>query len=233
MRRAAAFILAVALAGCATKLGKDGRAETSFDVKYLAKTEVDRVTDTIRSEVTSGLLLIADKLYRRNPREWRKGGAVSREAAVAHLRARQTQPFPELGGARERHAAALAFSENYTGDRVAALVFGLLTMSDAAFAHKEEFFILDSLDEQKLNNTARNFEIALWKLNGDRTPAGQPYLLANELDPNNPNLSFEREFGRQIGLLDLMANIVADRHGRTLSRASQSVATYLFLPVSF
>ena len=34
-------------------------------------------------------------------------------------------------------------------------------------------------------------------------------------------------------LLDLMANVVADRQGRTLSRATQSVATMIFLPVSF
>lgn len=231
--RLAAIVLAALLAGCATKVGKDGRTETTVDVKYLAKTEVDRITDTVRSEVNTGLLLIADKLYRRNPREWKKGGAGSREAAVARLRNRQTQSFAELGGARERQAAALAFSETYGGDRVAALVFGLLTMTDAAFGHKEEFFILDSLDEGKLYNTARNFEIALWKLNGDRTAAGEPYLLANELDPANRNLSFEREFGRQIGLLDLMAQIVADRHGRSLSRATQSIATYIFLPVSF
>ena len=47
------------------------------------------------------------------------------------------------------------------------------------------------------------------------------------------NLSFEREFGRCIGLLDLMAQIVADRSGRTLSRVTQSVATMVFLPVGF
>jgi hypothetical protein len=228
-----AVLLALALAGCATRMAKDGSTITTVDVKYLAKSDVDRITDTVRAEVTVGLLLIADKLYRRNPREWKKAGMASREAAVERLRLRQYRTFPEFGGARERQAATLAFAEGYQGDRVAALVFGLLTMTDAAFAHKNDFYILDSLDEKKLYNCARNMEIGVWKLGNDRNAAGEPFLVSNELDPNNRNLSFEREFGRQIGLLDLMANVVADRNGRTLSRATQSVATMIFLPVSF
>jgi len=227
------LLLALSLAACTTKMGKDGRTQTTMDVKYLAKSDVDRIADTDRSEVVEGLLLIADKLYKRNPKEWKKGGAVSREAAVERLRQRNSRSWPEFGGLRERQAAALAFSNAYDGDRVAALVYGLLTMVDAAFEHKEEFYILDSLNETKLYNAARNMEIAIWKLGNDRNQAGELFLLSNELDPANRNLSFEREFGRITGLLDLMAKIVADRNGRTVSRSAQAVATMIFLPVGF
>ena len=228
-----AILLVLSLVACTTKMGKDGRTQTTVDVKYLAKSDVDRITDTDRSEVVEGLLLIADKLYKRNPKEWKKGGAVSREAAVERLRQRNSRSWPEFGGLRERQAAALAFSNAYDGDRVAALVYGLLTMVDAAFEHKEEFYILDSLNETKLYNAARNMEIAIWKLGNDRNQAGEFFLLSNELDPANRNLSFEREFGRITGLLDLMAKIVADRNGRTVSRSAQAVATMVFLPVGF
>lgn len=227
------LLLALSLAACTTKMGKDGRTQTTVDVKYLAKSDVDRIADTDRTEVVEGLLLIADKLYKRNPKEWKKGGAVSREAAVERLRQRNSRSWPEFGGLRERQAAALAFSNAYDGDRVAALVYGLLTMVDAAFEHKEEFYILDSLNETKLYNAARNMEIAVWKLGNDRNQAGELFLLSNELDPANRNLSFEREFGRITGLLDLMAKIVADRNGRTVSRSAQAVATMVFLPVGF
>ncbi|MBK8888919.1 MAG: hypothetical protein IPN75_00365 [Dechloromonas sp.] len=226
-------LLILSLAGCATKMGKDGRTQTTVDVKYLVKSDVDRIADTARAEVIGGLLLIADKLYKRNPKELKKGTAVSREAAVDRLRQRNSRSWPEFGGLRERQAAALAFSSAYDGDRVAALAYGLLTMVDAAFEHKEEFYILDSLDETKLYNCARNMEIAVWKLSTDRDPAGNLYLLSNELDPANRNISFEREFGRITGLLDFMAKIVADRNGRTLSRTAQAIATMIFLPVSF
>ena len=228
-----AVLVALMVAGCATKMGKDGRTQTTVDAKYLVKSDVDRIADADRAEVVAGLLLIADKLYKRNPKEWKKGGAVSREAAVDRLRQRNSRTWPEFGGLRERQAAALAFGNAYEGDRVAALIYGLLTMVDAAFEHKEEFYILDSLNETKLYNCARNMEIAVWKLSTDRDPAGNLYLLSNELDPANRNISFEREFGRITGLLDFMAKIVADRNGRTLSRAVQSVTTMIFLPVSF
>jgi hypothetical protein len=227
------ILLVLSLVACTTKMGKDGRTQTTVDVKYLAKSDVDRIADTDRTEVVEGLLLIADKLYKRNPKEWKKGGAVSREAAVERLRQRNSRSWPEFGGLRERQVAALAFSNAYDGDRVAALVYGLLTMVDAAFEHKEEFYILDSLNETKLYNAARNMEIAVWKLGNDRNQAGELFLLSNELDPANRNLSFEREFGRITGLLDLMAKIVADRNGRTVSRSAQAVATMVFLPVGF
>ncbi len=228
-----AIPLALSLTACVTKLDKAGRSDTTVDVKYLAKTEVDRIADTSRAEVMGGLMLIADKLYKRNPKEWKKAGVASREAALERLTMRHYRSLPELGGLREGPASSLAFSEAYTGDRVAALMLGLLTMADAAFEHKAEFYILDSLNEQKLFNCARNMEVAVWKLGNDRNAAGELYLLSNELDPANRNLSFEREFGRQMGLLDFMAKVVADRNGRTLSRLTHGMVSSIFLPVSF
>lgn len=228
-----AVILILTLTACSTKLGRDGRTESTVNPKYLLKSEVDRIADTNRAEVVSGLLLIADKLYKRNPKEWKKGGAVSREAAVARLRQRQHGGWAEFSGLHEGAIASLAFTEMYTGDRVTALIYGLLSMVDAAFEHKDEFYILDSLNEMKLYNCARNMDVAIWKLGHDRTATGELFLLSNELDPANRNLSFEREFGRVMGLLDFLAKVVADRNGRTFSRLSQSVASAIFLPVSF
>ena len=233
MRGLAVLLALVLAAACSTRLGKDGRTDTTVDVKYLAKTEVDRIADTNRAEVVDGLLLIADKLYKRNPKEWRKAGLPSREAALDRLRHRHTQRWPEFNGLREGQAAALAFTEAYSGDRVAALLLGLLTMVDAAYEHKEEFYILDSLNEMKLYNSARNMDVAVWKLGHDRNAAGELFLLSNELDPVNRNLSFEREFGRVMGLLDFMAKIVADRNGRGFSRLTQTAVSTIFLPVSF
>ena len=227
------ILLLLVMAACATRMGKDGQTETSVDAKYLLKTEIDRIADTSRAEVVGGLMLIADKLYKRNPREWKKAGVASREAALDRLVARNSRSLPELGGLREGPAATLAFSEAYGGDRVAALMFGLLSMVDAAYEHKDEFYILDSLDERKLYNCARNMDVAVWKLAHDRTAAGEPFLLSNELDPGNRNISFEREFGRIMGLLDFMAKVVADRNGRNFSRLTQTVVGTLFLPVSF
>ena len=224
------FLSIFLLNGCVSKRTADGQTETRFEPRYFAKTEIDRVVDASRAEVMEGLRRMADKLYRRNPVEWKKGGQPSREAAMARLFSGRVD-FPELGGRSEGAAALYAFSPDYTGDRVLAVMAGLIGMVDAAFEHKDDFYVLDDLDEQKLYNCARNIEIALWKMSSTKNVAGEPLLLSNELDPNHPNLSFEREFGRVIGLLDLLSKIVADKHGRTITRITQSIATAVFLPV--
>lgn len=229
----AAVAVVLTVTACASRLGPDGRRENVVDAKYLFKGDIDRVVDTNRAEVMAGLLRITDKLYRRNPREWRKGGHSSREEAIARLSARAKLPPPGLEDKQEAQAALLAFREDFTGDRVAALMYGLLTMVDAAFEHKEEFFLLDSLNEQKLYNCARNLEVALWKLSNGRDSQGALMLLSNETDAANPNLSFEREFGRMIGLLDFMSRVVSDRSGRGVTNAAHMVAKSVFLPVGF
>ncbi|MDQ5944631.1 MAG: hypothetical protein QG619_48 [Pseudomonadota bacterium] len=232
MHRRSLILLPLAfLAACATRMGADGKTQTVVDAKYLAKGDIDRVIDTARHEVVDGLFRFAEKLYRRNPREFRKGPAPTLEGAMARLRNSKRLDFPELGGKRGGAAAMLAFREDYTGDRVLALMAGLLAMVYVAFEDKDDFYILDDLDEQKLYNCARNLETAMWKLSVERTSTGELVLLSNELDPNNRNLSFEREFGRITGVLDFLARVVADKHGRIVSKVAQSVASAVFLPV--
>ncbi len=227
------LLMTLLLAACANRVGLSGQMETRFDPRYLAKTEIDRVIDTHRAEVMAGLRRIAEKLYKRNPNEWRKSGQPGVEAALERLFGGQLD-FPELDGRREGAAALHAFNPSYRSDRVLALMAGLLGMSRAAFDNKDDFYLLDDLDEQKLYNCARNIEIALWKMSSTKKGNGdnlEPLLLSNELDPHNPNLTFEREFGRIIGLLDVLSRIVADKHGRTITRFTQSLATAIFLPV--
>ena len=224
------LVLLMLLCSCVTRVAPDGHRETQVDLRYLAKTEIDRVIETNREEIVAGLRRISEKLYRRNPKEWKKTTQPDMNAALRRLFSGRYD-FPELEGRREGAASLFAFSPNYQGDRVLALMAGLLGMVDAAFEHKQTFYILDDLHEQKLYNCARNIEIAVWKLAATRDASGEPVLRANELDPDHPNLSFEREFGRIIGLLDVLSKVVADKNGRTITRVSQNLATAIFLPV--
>ena len=230
-RRSLILLPLVFLAACSTRMGAGGKTETVVNPKYLAKGDIDRVIDAARAEIVNGLFRFAEKLYRRNPRELKKGPSPTLEAAIARLRNSKFLDFPELEGLREGAAAGLAFREEFSGDRVLALMAGLLMMVYAAFEDTDDFYILDDLNEQKLYNCARNLEIAMWKLGNDRLPNGELMLLSNELDPANRNLSFEREFGRITGLLDFLAKVVADKHGRIVSRVAQSMASAIFLPV--
>lgn len=197
----------------------------------LAKTDIDRVAEAHRHEVFASLKLLAEKLYRRNPREWRKAGVSSPEEAVARLfdaRLGWRLPRPEGRGGTDLVLAALR--EDYVGDRVSAFVAGLGGMLNAAFEEKTEFYVFDDLDPQKLHNSARNLEIAAWKLANARGADGGLLLLSNEMQPTH-NLSFEREIGKMIGNLDLLSKIVADKTNRTVVKVVQSMATAVFLPV--
>ena len=63
---------------------------------------------------------------------------------------------------------------------------------------------------------------------------GQPLLLANEIGPDARNLSFEREFGKVIGRLDLLASYATERYRRAVIGYVQSLTAaplLAFLPV--
>lgn len=227
-------------AGCATSERPRGTTDTlantvaNFDPKQIGKADIDRVADLHRREIFASVRVLAEKLYRRNPREWKKGGHASVEAALDRLLDPRTGWRPaDAAGRRGTDAILLALSTDFAGDRVAVLIGGLGGMLNAAFEEKTEFFLPDELDPQKIHNSARNLEIAAWKLANARDAAGSLLLLSNEpAQGGQPaNLSFEREFGKMIGNLDLLANLLADKGHRTIARVTQSIATAVFLPV--
>jgi hypothetical protein len=231
MRLVALICLSV-LAACANKGTLPEKPASGFSASQLAKTDIDRVAEAHQREIFSNLRLLAEKLYRRNPRELKKSSRTTVAAGIARIfEGRHEWNFPELQGKRGTQAIHLAFQEDYRGDRVLAFMAGLGGMIQTAFQDKTEFFVLDDLDPQSLYNAARNVEIAVWKLSNDRTPQREPYLLSNEGAGAAPNLSFEREFGKVIGSLDVLSKIIADKTDRTVVRVIQSLATAVFLPI--
>jgi len=225
-RRACLFLLlSLPLVGCVSGPGQ------------FAKSDIDRIADLHRREIAASLQRLAEKLYRRNPREWKKGGHASLEVARAKLADPARFLLLDADGRRSTTLLLASLREEYAHDRVAAFIGGLAQMLHLAFDGKLEFFFLDDLDAQKLYNAARNVEIAAWKLaNTLRTlpeadiPVGAPILFSNEITPVR-NLSFEREFGRLIGNLDLLSQIVADKTQRTVVKVVQSITSAIFLPI--
>ena len=49
---------------------------------------------------------------------------------------------------------------------------------------------------------------------------------------DSPSLSFERAFGRIIGVLDALSDVIEEETECTLTRVVQNLATAAFLPVS-
>ena len=206
--------------------------EHPFQPSDVAKGDIDAVADALSRECLASARLLMAKLYRRNPREWRKGRSASSEAALARaFDPRFEFRFAEIGDARGVAAIVLALKPQYAGDRVFAFGVGLASMVFLAYGEKTQFYVTDSLDPQRLYNSARNIEIAAWKLANARGPRGEPLLLSNEVVGDVKNISFEREFGKMIAYQDAMADIAAQRTNRIIRRVLQSVATAVFLPM--
>ena len=206
--------------------------EREFRLSDLAKADIDIAAEVHSQECLASARLLMEKLYRRNPREWRKGSYPSMDAALARaFDARSEFHFAELGNARGADAILLALKPEYGGDRVFAFGVGLASMVFLAYNGKTEFYLPESLDPQKLYNSARNIEIAAWKLANTRGARGEPLLLSNDIAGDVRNLSFEREFGKMIAYQDVMAQIAAQRTNRIIRRVVQILATAVFLPI--
>ena len=234
--RAAILLLPILLlVGCASNQikRKDGSLSgPHFSLAQLAKCDIDQASEFVEKEVLKSLRLLAKKLYKRNPQEFRKQGLETAEAAIERLFG-QLEHWPDspLKDLDWRDNFKLSFIEDYPGDRVHAFMSALLTMVMASYDHKQTFFFGDSLDAQKLYNSARNIETAVWKLSNAKTPNGQPYLLTNSVDGTVPKLSFEREFGKLIADQDLMALIMEGRTNRVIRRVVAGAASFIFLPI--
>ena len=236
MRSLTGMVLVVALlTGCAGQQiqRKDGStSEREFAVSNLAKTDVDMIGEMTQREVVKSLKLITEKLYKRNPQEYRKAGLESVEVATARI-------FDHLDKGKESPIALMnwqdnfgvAFQDAYNGDRVFAFMAALTGMVMSSYDYKTAFYLTDRLEPQKLYNCARNIEVALWKLSSAKLANGAKVLVTNSIEGDVQNLSFEREFGKLISQQDLLALILEDRSNRTITRAIQNAAAFRFLPI--
>ena len=232
----AALLASLIFAGCASPSiqRKDGSSSARpFSIRDLAKSDIDSAVEIHQREILSILQNLTVKLYRRNPDEWRKSGHGSAEEATAalfrplnhwHLSSWQNLPW--------QSALLDPWRDDFGGDRVRALMQGLLVMQMAAFNHQTEFYLISELDAQKLYNAARNTEAVVWKLSNARNARGELVLLSNSMEAGAiPNLSFEREFGKLIGIQDTLAKVIEDKTNRAIRFGVVNVATMIFLPI--
>lgn len=230
-------LMACCLAACASQVApvngkrlpdqKDGSS-----LGHLMKSDIDRLADVEMRENTQSLRILMTKLYKRNPAELKKSTSGTVDEMVDWVfEGDHKLNFEMLSGIKETDAIYLAFKPDYKGDRVLAFVAGLQSMMIKARGGKTEFFLTDSVDPQSIYNSARNIEIAAWKLSNTRDEFGKLYFQTNEMNAKEQNLSFERELGRMVGRTDLYALTLSEKSQRGLTRFTQGLASALFLPI--
>ncbi len=197
----------------------------------LGKNDFDRMTDMEIRENTESLRILMLKLYKRNPHELQKSTSDPAEKMVDWVFDGETQhhfKFDTINNLQGTDAIFLAFKPEYTGDRVLPFIVGMQTMLLKAHGGKTDFYLTDSIDPQNIYNMARNIEICAWKLANARDENGVLYLISNQINDQDRNLSFEREFGKMIGRTDFYAIALAEKSQRLITRVMQNLATALF-----
>lgn len=235
-RAAAIGVLLCALSACSVMSGPDpgpGPRGEAFSGDQFVQSDINRVETLAMRDNLESLQRLLEKLYRRNPAQWRKAGFTDLNSALAQGDARilRGEIPPELDGLRDIEVLSVAMDPRYPGDRVAAFVLGMANMIIAAHGGKTRFHVTDSVNATHVFNAARNLEVAAWMLASRRDAQGRPLLLSNQLGDGVANLSFEREFGRMVARLDLVAELQDESMRRIGINYVQGLLFFNFLPV--
>lgn len=223
-RRQSLFVAALAslsLTGCGV-FTQTERAQ-NYESREWLQSGANRIANLALRDNLQSVQRVQLSLYRRNPREWRKGSATVDEAtqrtwdAVMHDR-----PLAELRGATSIDAVRLAFEPSYEGDRVAALVVGWSAMLKQANGDTWQQTMIDGVSAENAHRAARNFEISLWLLSARVGTDGKPLLLSTEISERGRNLVADRELSKVVGRLDLLAAQADEKYRRAALDFSQS-----------
>lgn len=223
------------LSGCSGRLDNDSILHTRNPLKptEVLQTDVDRMATLAMRNNLNSLYRLMNKLYQRNPREWRKNSlpdAAAAERAIQYA-IEHNQDWPTLGGRRDVAALDYSLSPVFQGDRVAAFTYAIGSMLVTAHGGRTEFYLTDSFNAQFIHNAARNLEKAGWMLSQRRDATGQPMLLSNEFSEQGNNLSYAVEFGKMVARLDLLTHVLEERYRRMGANYAQSLFLLNFLPV--
>ncbi|MCX2891569.1 MULTISPECIES: hypothetical protein [unclassified Pseudomonas] len=222
------------LCACTQQQGRDmvnqlGNGKPS----ELFQTSVDRLATLSMRDNLQSLYLLMNKLYLRNPNQWKLSGYVDAATAERQIRIaiEQRQPLPQLGNRRDLAALSYALSPEFRGDRVGAFIYAIGSMLITAHGGRSEFYMTDTIDPLFINNAARNIEKATWMLSQRQDANGVLLLFSNEISEEGSNLSFAVEFGKIVARLDLLAELLDERYRRIGLNYAQSLLLMNFLPV--
>jgi hypothetical protein len=206
-------------------------------LKNLGKSDIDFVIDAHVQEQITMIDELTRKLYIRNPNQLAlaPNQVTVDQRILSVLGSGETGTLPtlefiELNKLQGVDAINLGLTPLWQGDRVFAVMVGLTGMLKTSYNSKTEFYMLDSLDQQALYNSARNIEILNWKISHRRALNGAPLLLTDHHGEAFTDTSFDRLFTQMTTVQDMMAKIVSSKNDRGINTVVHSIAQ-TFLPV--
>ena len=227
------FLLVLFSGACSRESKPDqDPVDTEFSAQSLAKGDIDNVLDIYVHEVRLLLRELMVKLYKRNPKQLKKSPFHDIEKNVSRVFDKYHDwSFKQLDYKEGVDAIKMTFDDAYHGDRVFSFIVGLSSMLMASYGDKTDFYMMDKVDGQALYNSARNIEIAVWKLSNNRDEQGELFLYSNSLPNEEAYLSYERLFGKLIANQDTIAIVMQSKNKRLIKKVFQTMATAVFLPI--
>lgn len=227
------FLFILSAVGCSREIRPDqDPLERQFSIQSLSKTDIDNVLDIHVHEARKLLRELMVKLYKRNPNQLKKSPFNDIKKNVSRVFDKHHDwSFKQLDYKESVDAINMTFDDNYKGDRIFSFIVGLSSMLMASYGDKTDFYMLDKVDAQMLYNSARNIEIAVWKLSHNKNKHGNLFLYSNSLPGEEDYLSYERLFGKLIANQDTMAIIMQSKSKRIIKKVLQRMATAVFLPI--
>ena len=124
------FILFIfILSGCS--------AVQNFQIKNIAKTDIDDVTEIHLAQVNNLLKELTIKLYKKNPDELRKIEGSTIDSRLNDIFACPSEiNHEELDSKEAVDSILLGFEPDFQGDRVFAVMYGLYTMIHKSYNSK-------------------------------------------------------------------------------------------------
>ena len=249
-------ICALALGGCAEGGFLQGE-DLPQEIKNLSKSDIDFVMDAHLRQTEQSLAELMKTLYVLNPRQLAKAVGATAEERVARILPAvpyQELRFVEIGSVQDVEAMLIALDRGFGGDRVFALMVGIVSQMRIAFNHQTEFFLTDTLDPENMMNFEANLSIIRdrllrnqsWLLDWDRDAAEPPLRALDErfeqtedqsirwapaLRVRDENIDALRILDRMIGQLHLLNAILQSREQRNERSAVQAAGTVTLLPI--
>lgn len=230
------FCLVFTLTACAQTPHKDKMAAADLreaGFSRLAKSDIDEVIELHQQAVMLDLKQLMIKLYHRNPSQRFDKAKRSIEDSADLVFKRPYyygyKHWENMSGTAIMH---LALDPDYhVNDRILPFIVGLRKMLMAAYNNETAFYYFTDLNEQKLYNSARNIEIAAWRLAEKKDQQGQLLIRSDSVESEQRNLSFQRLIGKMIATQDNLASIISYKEGRVLKTVVVRAASLVFLPI--
>ncbi len=229
------LMLALAATGCLQDFIE--REDIPKNVRGLAKTDLDHALDAHLAAAAQGLQDLLRELYALNPEQLAKMPDATVESRTALLlpdRKYDDLRFGELNSHRSTAAMQLAFEPRFIGDRVFALMVGIVSQMRVAYGDRMEFFAFDRLDAENLRRFNTNLQTVRLSLERLTDQTGAPLLRyatlrTNEFELQSPSIMQILE--RIVGQQQVLADFASQWQSRAETTAIRTFSTIVLLPM--